>query len=158
MKAPFEYCIRLLFLVSGCCGLVYEVVWAKMLHKIVGSSLHAVTLVMAAFMSGLALGSYLGGRRMGPGTNGLRVYAFLELGIGSFALLSPLVLAGLLPLYVRLHDLLGASVHLGHALRFALCFLALVAPAALMGATLPVLTQHLDRLRPGVGRNLGGLY
>jgi spermidine synthase len=158
MKDSFVYSIRLLFFASGFCGLIYEVIWAKTLHTIVGCSLHAVTLVMAAFMSGLALGSYLGGRLTRPKTNGLLVYAYLEGGIGLLALLSPLVFAGLIPVYVGLHGLLGASVYVAHALRFALSFLALVAPAALMGATLPVLTEYLDRLRPGLGRNLGYLY
>jgi spermidine synthase len=158
MKTSYEHAVRLLFLVSGFCGLIYEIVWAKLLHRIVGCSLHAVTLVMAAFMSGLALGSYVGGRLTRPQTSGLKVYAMLEAGIGVFALLSPLLFAGLIPLYLGLHGLLGASAPLAHVLRFALCFLALVVPAALMGATLPLLTQDLDRRRPGLGRNLGSLY
>ena len=156
-KTSFDYTVRLLFFASGFCGLVYEVIWAKTLHKIVGCSLHAVTLVMAAFMCGLALGGYGGGRLVRPQSNGLRIYACLEAGIGIFAFLSPLVLTGLIPVYVGLHGLFNPSVHLAHALRFGLCFLALVVPAALMGATLPVLTQYLDGLRPGLIRNLGYL-
>ena len=158
MKNYSELSIRLLFFASGFCGLIYEVGWAKILHKVVGCSLHAVTLVMAAFMSGLALGSFLAGQLTRRRTNGLKIYAYLEAGIGMFALLSPLVFAGLVPVYVGLHGLLNASAHVGHVLRFAICFLALVVPAALMGATLPTLTQYLDRLRPGLGRNLGYLY
>jgi spermidine synthase len=158
MKTSLEYSIRLLFFASGFCGLIYEVIWAKILHKMVGCSLHAVTLVMAAFMSGLALGSFFGGQLTGKRTNGLKIYAYLEAGIGIFALLSPLVFAGLIPVYVGLHGLFNASAYVAHALRFALCFLALAVPASLMGATLPVLTQYLDRFRPGLGRNLGYLY
>jgi spermidine synthase len=158
MKTSFELALRLLFFASGFCGLIYEVVWAKTLHKIVGCSLHAVTLVMAAFMSGLALGSYLGGRLARPQINGLKIYAGLEAGVGLFALLSPLLFAGLVPVYVGLHGVLGLSGFSAHGLRFALCFLALVVPAALMGATLPVLSQYLDQRRAGLGRNLGTLY
>ncbi len=153
-----EKSIRVLFFASGFCGLIYEVIWAKTLHKIVGCSLHAVTLVMAAFMTGLALGSLLGGRLTRSHSNGLKVYASLEAGIGLFALLSPLVWGGLIPLYVGLHRWLDASGYSAHALRFGLCFLALLVPAAMMGATLPVMTQDLDRRRPGLVRNLGYLY
>jgi spermidine synthase len=156
--SSFERSVRLLFFASGFCGLIYEVIWAKTLHKIVGCSLHAVTLVMAAFMSGLALGSLFGGRLTGSQANGLKVYASLEAGIGFFALLSPLVWSGLIPLYVGLHHILDPSVYGAHALRFVLCFLALLMPAAMMGATLPVVTQDLDRRRPGLVRNLGYLY
>jgi spermidine synthase len=156
--SSFERSVRLLFFSSGFCALIYEVTWAKTLHKIVGCSLYAVTLVMAAFMSGLALGSLLGGRLTRSQANGLRVYASLEAGIGFFALLSPLVWRGLTPLYVGIHHWLDPSAYWAHALRFALCFFALIVPAAMMGATLPVVTQDLDRRRPGLVRNLGYLY
>jgi spermidine synthase len=156
--SSFERSIRLLFFASGFCGLIYEVIWAKTLHKIVGCSLHAVTLVMAAFMCGLALGSLLGGRLARAQGGGLKVYASLEAGIGLFALLSPLVWDGLIPLYVGMHRWLAPSVYWAHVLRFALCFLALIVPAAMMGATLPVVTQDLDQRRPGLVRNLGHLY
>jgi spermidine synthase len=156
--SAFEHAIRLLFFTSGFCGLIYEVTWAQTLHKIVGCSLHAVTLVAAAFMSGLALGSFYGGRLTRAQTNGLKVYAGLEAGVGLFALLSPLVFASLVPAYVGLHGWLDASTYWAHGLRFMLGFLALTVPAALMGATLPVLTQYLDRFGRGLGRSLGYLY
>ena len=111
--SSFARSVRLLFFASGFCGLIYEVIWAKILHTIVGCSLHAVTLVMAAFMSGLALGSLLGGRLTRSRQSGLAVYAALEAGIGCFALVSPLLWDGLIPLYVGLHHLLDASVTLG---------------------------------------------
>jgi spermidine synthase len=156
--SSFARAVRLLFFASGFCGLVYEIIWAKILHAIVGCSLHAVTLVMAAFMSGLALGGLVGGRLTRSRRNGLEVYALLEMCIGCFALLSPLVFDGLIPLYVGLHRVLGASDSGAHAIRFALGFLALVVPAAMMGATLPVVTHDLDRRAPGLVRNLGYLY
>ena len=149
-ERSFDYFIRVLFFVSGCCSLIYEVLWARILHTMVGCSLHAVTLVMAAFMSGLALGSVFGGWLTRRQPNGLRVYAFLEAGIGLFAILAPLVFAGLTSVYVALHGFLTMSPSVAHALRFALSFLGLVVPAALMGATLPVLTQYLDRIRPAI--------
>ncbi len=159
MKTPsFERSVRLLFFASGFCGLVYEVIWAKTLHHIVGCSLHAVTLVMAAFMSGLAVGSVLGGRLTRSHANGLQVYAALEAGVGLFALLSPLVFDGLVSVYVGLHRLLEASAPGAHTIRFVLCFLALIVPAAMMGATLPVVAHDLDRRSPGLVRNLGFLY
>jgi spermidine synthase len=154
----FEQSIRLLFFASGFCGLVYEVLWAKSLHKIVGCSLYAVTLVMAAFMSGLALGSLVGGRLARSRAAALKVYAALEVGVGSFALLSPLVWDGLIPVYVGLHRWLDVSPAGAHVIRFALCFLALSVPALMMGATLPVVTQDLERRTPGLVRNLGQLY
>ena len=134
-SSSFERWVRLLFFASGFSSLVYEVIWAKALHTIVGSSLHAVTLVMAAFMAGLALGSLFGARLTRAKENGLSVYAALEAGIGVFALASPLLWSGLIPVYVGLQQLGGTSAGGAHAIRFALCFLALMVPAAMMGAT-----------------------
>jgi len=156
--SSLERSVRLLFFASGFCALVYEVMWAKTLHKIVGCSLHAVTLVMAAFMAGLALGSLLGARLTRARADGLKVYAALEAGIGLFALVSPLLFDGLVPVYAGLHRLFDVSPGATHALRFALCFLALIVPAAMMGATLPVMAHDLDRRTPGLVRNLGFLY
>jgi len=52
-----------LFFVSGALGLIYEVVWLRMLILVFGSTHFAVTTVLTAFMGGLALGAYLLGRR-----------------------------------------------------------------------------------------------
>jgi spermidine synthase len=47
------------FFLSGIAGLIYEVVWAKYLSLIFGSTTYAHTLVLATFMGGLALGNFL---------------------------------------------------------------------------------------------------
>ena len=56
----------LLFFVSGAAGLIYEVVWLRLWTYVFGNSTEAMGTVLAAFMAGLALGSYLGGNRSGP--------------------------------------------------------------------------------------------
>jgi predicted membrane-bound spermidine synthase len=54
--------ILLFLLLSGSCGLVYEILWMKMLTLVIGNTVFAVTTVLTAFMGGLALGSFLAGR------------------------------------------------------------------------------------------------
>ena len=51
-----------LFLVSGGAGLVYQIVWERLLELFFGVSMVSVTLIVAAFMAGLGLGSLAGGR------------------------------------------------------------------------------------------------
>ena len=51
-----------LFFCSGGTALVYEVVWSKFLSQMFGSTIYAQTVVLAAFMGGLALGNKLLGR------------------------------------------------------------------------------------------------
>src|SRR5947199_9290302 len=77
-----------LFFLSGISGLMYEVVWVRMLTRILGSTIYATSTVLAAFMAGLALGSFLVGRSIDRSRRPLLWYALLECGIGLSALLS----------------------------------------------------------------------
>ena len=58
----YRYSIYVLFFTSGISGLMYEVVWLRMLTRITGVTVYATATVVAAFMAGLALGSFLFGR------------------------------------------------------------------------------------------------
>ncbi len=147
-----------LFFASGFAGLVYEVIWVRMLHLILGSTTYAVTLVLTAFMTGLALGSYLAGRYIDTSDKALKIYALLEAGVGLFALLSPALLGLINPLYIQLHAGLHDSPHLLYLIRFLLAFVVLVIPTTLMGATLPVLSKFIVRKRASLGTDLGCLY
>jgi len=48
-----------LFLLSGICGLIYEVAWSKYLALFIGSSGYSHIIVLATFMGGLALGAFV---------------------------------------------------------------------------------------------------
>src|SRR4051794_14385489 len=74
--------LYVLFFTSGISGLMYEVVWVRMLTRVLGSTVYATSTVLAAFMAGLALGSWLCGRWIDGAARPLRWYALLELGIG----------------------------------------------------------------------------
>jgi spermidine synthase len=147
-----------LFLLSGACSLIYEIVWLRMLVLVFGMSVFAVSTVLTAFMAGLALGSVVFGRLIDKRGSPLRVYAYLELGIGFFALIFPLVLARLDDVYTLLYRQLGSDSYAFHAIRFALCFLVLLVPTTLMGGTLPVLSRFVVQRRAMIGRGVGGLY
>jgi spermidine synthase len=89
-----------LFLLSGVSGLVYQVVWARQLTLVFGATSPAITTVLAAFMLGLALGSYAAARWAGRWGNPLRAYALIELGIGIYAVAFPLLLSGVQILHI----------------------------------------------------------
>ena len=78
-----------LFFCSGGTALVYEVVWSKFLSQMFGSTIYAQTVVLAAFMGGLALGNKLLGRWADRAAQPLRAYGFLEIAIGIYAFLFP---------------------------------------------------------------------
>src|SRR5215204_313882 len=71
-----------LFVGSGCAALIYEVVWFQLLQLSVGSSAVSLGILLGIFMGGMCLGSLLLPRLVSARHHPLRVYAFLELGIG----------------------------------------------------------------------------
>src|SRR3954466_14143159 len=83
------------FIFSGATALIYEVLWARMLGLVFGATTIAISAVLAAFMGGLALGSAMAGRVVDRLKQPLRAYAFIEIGIGAYALIVPLLFRGI---------------------------------------------------------------
>jgi len=150
--------ILLCLLLSGACGLIYEILWMKMLTLTMGNTVFSITTVLTAFMGGLALGSFLAGRAIEKIKNPLNTYALLEGGIGLYALLLPWLIAGTEPLFRVVYQNFDPSWYAFGLLRFFVCGLLLLAPTILMGATLPVLSQYFAAGCARLGRTVGLLY
>lgn len=71
-----------LFGVSGATSLVYESLWARQLYLVVGTTQLAITIVLAAFMTGLAIGGLLAARFAGRIQRPLIAFAILEAFVG----------------------------------------------------------------------------
>lgn len=159
--APATVSLDLLFLafffLSGLSGLVYEVLWTRLLTRHLGNTTYSVSTVLVAFMGGLALGSWLAGR-MRPGRRWLAVYGLLEFSIGVYCLALPsLVDLTRLPLGALYDSLLDQPLAYT-LLRFTLAAAVLLVPTTLMGATLPVLARHFVTDEATFARRLGRLY
>ena len=144
--------------VSGCAALVYEVLWSRDLAYVFGGSAAAIAPVVAAFLTGLALGAWLAGRRIVATPRLLRLYALLELLIAVLAPLVPWLVGRLDRLLL---DPLWPSIAAAHAevwARFAVAFVVMVPAAACMGATLPVLCAAFAGTSEKSGALIGRLY
>jgi len=148
--------VLLLFTLSGVSALVYQIVWIRMLSHLLGGTTYAISLVLAAFMGGLALGSRFYGVRADATARPLRLYARLEFGIAALGLLASALILLATPVYVGLSHLLPSGA-LG-ILRGILALLLLLPPTFLMGGTLPVLSRYVVRSHRRLGRDLGWLY
>ena len=147
-----------LFFLSGACGLVYQIVWVRMLTHVFGTTAVAVGVVLAAFMSGLALGSWLLGKAVDRHSNPLRFYAMLEIGIGLAALAAHFLLLRITPMYLALYEISGHSGATLAAARFILAFGLVMIPTFLMGGTLPILARFVVRRLAVAGADLSMLY
>src|SRR5262245_9507217 len=83
--------IAVCFVLSGATGLIYEVLWARMLGLVFGATTIAISAVLSAFMGGLALGSEVAGRAAKRLHRPLRAYGLIEVGVGLYALGVPLL-------------------------------------------------------------------
>jgi len=154
-----SFAVALIFLLSGATALVYEVVWTRQLTTHFGSSLYAVSTVLSAFMGGLALGSYLLGKRADRMRRPLMVYGFVEMAIGATALAFPWLLRGTHPIIDSIYSTEGDNSFLLFSLiRFVTVFILLLIPTTLMGATLPILSKAITRNLHEIGHRVGGLY
>lgn len=153
-----RFVVLVLFLLSGGAGLMYQVVWTRNLSLVFGVTSQAVATVLAVFMGGFALGSWLLGR-FGDSTRApLRLYGFLELGIALFGFLSAMLFDNLADLYVVLRHAEWITPGLFPFVRVGLAGVALLVPTTLMGATLPILIRAFCRTPERVGRETGRLY
>jgi spermidine synthase len=139
------------FLLSGSAGLVHEVVWVRLLGLVFGATSLAISTVLATFMGGLAIGSYWVGRRTARLADHRRVYALLEIAIGVYALLVPVILHAVEPLYGWLWRQFHLSFAVFSVIRFLVAGTVILVPTIMMGATFPILADYLAGLR---GRSL----
>ncbi|MBO9380952.1 MAG: spermidine synthase [Roseiflexus sp.] len=143
----------IIFFASGFSALLYQVIWQRMLGFFSGADVYSVTIIVAAYMAGMGVGSLTGGYladRLSRWGN-LALFASVELGIALFALGSK----GLYYdwLYQRLAFLASSP-----PLMAAVLFFSLLIPTFCMGVSLPALARALTRSIEMAAGTIGALY
>lgn len=150
--------LLLLFFLSGASALVYQVLWMRLLALVFGVTVHAASTVLAAFMTGLAIGSAAAGRLSDRVRRPLVVFAAAEALVAAAALATPFGLDVVEAVYVRLHSGLGSWPLVVGFVRLLLSFAVLVIPTTLMGATLPLVVKSALARGTILGRQVSLLY
>ena len=138
-----------LFFLSGFPALIYQLSWQRSLFLIFGVNIESVTIVVTAFMVGLGLGSLAGGwfskKENVPILSAIAVIEILTAGFGVVSL--------------TIFDATGKfTAGLSVAQTAIFSFALIVIPTMLMGATLPLLVEHVARRSRNVGNAVGTLY
>ena len=150
--------IYFIFFISGISALIYEVVWFRMLARIFGNTVYATSTILAVFMLGLALGSFLLGQLSDRIRRPLLLYAILEGGIALAALLMPLAFGFATSSYASLFHWTTWPSSALPAIRILICFVCLLVPTTLMGGTFPVINRYLVRRLGHLGHRMSLLY
>jgi spermidine synthase len=156
------------FFASGASALIFETLWFRQAGLAFGNSIWASSLVLSAFMAGLAVGNALAAG-IGPRLrNPIRAYAYAEAAIAltgvGLVYVFPVLGAALAPVFRPLLD----QPWLLNPLRLFVAFVLLLVPSTAMGITLPLLVTALAagirdpgsgiRAPDPFGRVLGWLY
>jgi spermidine synthase len=144
--------------ITGLLSTVYEVVWARLLALVIGSSSYAFTLVLAVFLLGIAAGSliYAASTKRRPPTAADLALLLLFLAISAW--LSMALIPQMPQLLVRLAQ--APDLSLARLLAFEALFVAAIVllPALLFGATLPLAMGIVVRQIRQAGGDVGGVY
>ena len=140
----------LVFFLSGAASLADELIWFKYLSFTFGATTAAAATLVAVFMGGLALGSWLCGRFVSRITRPDLLYALLETGVALLALATPFLFSTIGQAYVAAYQRFGDGPGRLLLIRVLLSAVALLPPTVLMGATFPALARAVEGLgRPG---------
>jgi predicted membrane-bound spermidine synthase len=147
-----------IFGLSGFSGLIYQSIWSHYLGLTLGHAAYAQTLVLAIFMGGLALGSWLASRWIHSLANTVLAYAAIEVAIGVLGLVfHPAFVA-----YTGFSQdtaLPALAPGLVHAYQWGTAALLILPQCVLLGMTFPLMASACLRIAPEAeGRSLGGLY
>jgi len=130
------------FFISGFLSLVYEICWIRKSSLVFGSTSFAVATTLAIFFGGMAVGSYVASRIAGRCVWPMKVYGLLEIVIGIYAILSPLIFT----LVDSCLDYIYPWVHLNFislcGSRILLLGFVLALPTFLIGIALPLFCRQ----------------
>jgi spermidine synthase len=143
---------------SGVASLCLEVIWTRVLVLVVGSSTHAFVTMLAAFLVGIALGSFLSRLFIDRLRNPRRAFGWVQAAIAASTLATIPLMGALVSSAQRW--LLGLELHWAALLlgRFGIAFLILIVPTTLMGMSFPLAGKIGVRSVRGLGSELGAIY
>ena len=147
--------------VSGFTAMLYEVTWIRLLSLVLGSSTYSFSLMLAAFISGITLGSFLLSKLTIKDKHAFLTFGLAELGI-AFALILSLPFYERLPfLFVKLS---GTFIRKPEnfisyqSAQFLVAFLVMLLPAVFLGLTLPLAGKLASGKLKLLGKDTGAVF
>lgn len=143
---------------SGLAALVYEIAWTRSIALLIGSSAYAFSLLLTAYIVGLALGSAVSSRFADRVRDPVRAFALLQVAIGAAATLATPFIDQLSHFASEIIVRLGPSFWGLQAAEFGLILAIMIVPTALMGAAFPLAARIYGQARGSVGASVGVVY
>ena len=145
-------------MLSGMCGLMYQILWTRLFSFVLGNTYVAISIIVASFMFGLFLGSWLIGKYMERVRNALKLYASLEISIGLYAFFLLFIFGVITLIFNFTHSVFQGIELINLAVKFFLTLILIVIPTSAMGATLPLAVQYFTKNKQSFGDNISLFY
>ena len=142
---------------SGMAALIYEIHWTREISFVIGSTTYALSTVLAAFMSGLAIGAYAGGKIAGKG-NPLIIFGFLQFAIGISGLSVHFITNNLSQLFAWFFYSFRDLPFAFFAVQYLVIFIIILIPTSFMGAAFPVALKAYAKDFDKIAEDTGSLY
>lgn len=136
-------------LCAGVASLLYEVLWVRQLGLSLGSTAVATSVMLSAFLGGLAIGSWLIGKKADTVPSAFKWLAFIEIAAALMGLASIPLLSAAGHGYVFLAVTFGLTGAAATAVRALFAAVVMLIPAILFGMTFPLATVEGGRLIGG---------
>ncbi len=138
------------FFLSGAAALTYEIVWSRLLQTVLGTTVHTASTILAAFLLGLSIGSFLlRNYHNSPGAS-LNVLSCMEFSIAAYGALM-VVLLSLLP---RAYSYLPGSL----VVRVVISLILILPPTILLGGLWPLVNRMYISDATAIQAQSGTLY
>jgi spermidine synthase len=151
--------IFFLFILSGLCSLLYQVVWIRLAFAAFGIITPVMSVVLSVYMLGLALGSWLGGKYIErwseAGRSPLTLYAAAEFFIGTGAFIVPQLFSFSQRLLLNVGES-NSVPYLG--LSALLIILSMLPWCVAMGTTFPFMMSFVRRADEAASGSFSFLY
>jgi spermidine synthase len=149
---------RLLLVGIGLIGffsLAYEILWTRVLLLFLGNTSYAFSLMLSAYLVGIALGGAVYARKVRPELDEKRVFVILTVLMGLSILVTAPFYDRLAHLFLFAHQASGERWWHLSMLSFFIVFLIMCVPTVLSGSLLPAAVAILDPGKNHTGEGVG---
>jgi spermidine synthase len=144
--------------ITGILAMLCQVCWTRVLSMVIGSSVYAFTIILSAFLFGLALGAWFGSWLVRRIQNAVSWLAVLLVATGAAVWLS-IALVDRLPLYfLYLAKIWPLTPTLLFGIKAVLSALLILIPTTAMGAIFPLVMRGYFRQSDPIGNTVGRAY
>ena len=154
---PVLFCSAAVIL-TGCLSMVYEVVWARLLSLVMGSSAYSFTIVLSIFLVGIALGALAYSRLFRDRTPSAFGLALVLMALALWVAVTIAVIPAMPRMMMWLNQVPGVTFFRVMAFEVLLAAFLLLIPTLLLGAALPMAMGIISRALGKVGTDVGGVY